>query len=110
MSDVISFPQPQPPVFTDAMMEKLEGINDILRFDVVNNAIKEIKHLRTLNKQYFDAITRLTQDNSLIFNNVYSAKMAIHNEDMETAQKHLTEILVLTGLPSQYFTDYNSKP
>lgn len=109
MSDVIPFPQPQPPVFTDAMMEKLEGMNDVLRMDVVNSAIKEIKHLRRLNQQYFDAITRLTQDNSVVFNNVYSAKMAIHNEDMVTAQKYLTEILVLTGLPSKYFTDYNNK-
>lgn len=101
MSDVIPFPHLQPPVFTDAMMEKLEGINDILRFDVVNSAVKEIKHLRKLNQQYFDAITRVTQENVSVASCIYSAKLALASNDPDAAQKYLTEALVAQGLPSR---------
>ena len=99
MSDVIPFPEKPAPVFTDAMMDKLEGINDILRFDVVNSAVKEIKHLRTINQQYFDAITRVTQESVAVASCIYSAKRAMADNNPDAAKKYLDEALIAQKLP-----------
>lgn len=93
MSDVIPFPEKNPEIFTDAMMKKLEGINDVMKFDVITKAIKEIKHLRKLNQQYFDAITRASQENALVASCIHNAKLAIANNALNTAQKHLSKAL-----------------